>query len=472
MRKCSKILIIIIFTLFIPIFQSLAVSNDTGVILQVTGVPPVCDNDGVCDAGEDATNCPADCGCDNNGICEAARGEDSNNCPLDCPATVIYPSIGEADFTPPTIYNLRVKDITLISAVIEWEVTEYALCQLFWGKTIDYKEGVILEKDYTPLKHSTSLTGLSSDTLYHFKVNCRDRSSNELETRDQKFTTLSPPDFTPPANVLNFEAITGDGKIELKWENPSDPDFKGVRIIRNDKFYPSDPWTGDLIYDGKETSFLDAGLTNGMRYYYTAFAYDKAGNYSSGAIVSAVPQRPLLPGEIPPEIIPPPEEILPEIPPPPEIEKLTLDDFDFIQGGEKVPIIEGKIEIRPGALQTISIDYEKVPEVLKTIMVTMEKDGKFFSFLLRINKEKTAYLATLVPPESGMCSLTLTILDYKNQALKKIPGQLIVKETEVPSLPIPWYEKNKNWLTILIISFSLFAITYFIRKKMKEKRKI
>ena len=59
-----------------------------------TGViPPSCDNDGICDAGENSTNCPQDCPvivCDNDGICDT--GEDSTNCPLDCPGPCVLNS--------------------------------------------------------------------------------------------------------------------------------------------------------------------------------------------------------------------------------------------------------------------------------------------------------------------------------------------------------------------------------------------
>lgn len=50
---------------------------------------PVCDNDGICEAGENCNGCPSDCvaasgaAC-GNGECEAANGEDCVNCPSDC----------------------------------------------------------------------------------------------------------------------------------------------------------------------------------------------------------------------------------------------------------------------------------------------------------------------------------------------------------------------------------------------------
>ena len=79
-----------------------------------------CDNDGICDAGEDSTNCPNDCAgteicdnqldddgdgqvdcndsdcdsdpacstvCNNDGTCDSAQGENETNCPNDCGTT-------------------------------------------------------------------------------------------------------------------------------------------------------------------------------------------------------------------------------------------------------------------------------------------------------------------------------------------------------------------------------------------------
>ena len=52
---------------------------------------PVCDNDGVCELGEDCEGCPSDCASGSvtgavcgNGVCEAGGGESCVSCPQDC----------------------------------------------------------------------------------------------------------------------------------------------------------------------------------------------------------------------------------------------------------------------------------------------------------------------------------------------------------------------------------------------------
>lgn len=469
-EKCSKILAtIIIFAFSIPILGTFAASDQIQANLNV-----ICDGDGVCEGayGENQINCPTDCGCDNNGICEPARGENSTNCFLDCPVSLPpAPPPSETggalflpDAPPPVIYNLLVSEITLNSANISWETNEYALCQVFLGNTQDYEFENIVEAALYE-KHSTKLINLLSKTTYYFKISCRDAAKNESETTGQKLTTLTPPDITPPANVSNFEAIAGDGQVELKWKNPPDLDFKAVKIMRSTDFYPSDPLAGTLIYNGNGKSFLDTGLTNRVRYYYTAFAYDKTGNYSSGAIVSGVPHEP--------GVIPPSEEMpTSTIPITPEIEKLNFNDFDFFQGGEKIIPTEGKFDIKSGMPLTASIAYEKVPEVLKTIMATLSSGEKVFSFLLRINKEKTRYEAIIASPDPGVYPLTLNILDYKNQALKKITGQLIIEESKTAPAPIPWYKKSKNWFCLLLGLIILALIIYLLRRKRKKDKNL
>ena len=464
--KCfQKILIIIILiALFLPLNTSLAVSDSLDVSTEVFGF---CNYNGICESalGENETTCPADCGCNNNRICEPLRGENIENCPLDCayshPGGVVLP----------LIFNLLISGITSNSANISWETNKQTLCQFFWGRTSEYEKESISEVNFKK-KHSVNLTGLFPETNYYFKISCRDSLDYETETDSQKFTTLAPLDTTPPANVSDFKAFPSDKQITLTWEVPSDLDFEAVRIVRSERFYPSDPWDGILVYDDKGTSLIDTGLKNGVRYYYTAFSYDKTGNYSSGAIVSGVPWSEEEPIIVPPL---PPDEIPPIFPPPSEIEKLTLKDFDFLRRGEKIPLIEDRIiKIETEEPLTISIDYEKVPEILKTIMVALKKGDLSFSFLLRVNKEKTAYEAVLLSPlEAGIYPIVITVLDYKNQTLKKINGELIIEGRPGIVYPskIPWYKNFYIIIYVLPWIFLLLLIAHIFKKRKNKETK-
>ena len=96
------------------------------------------------------------------------------------------------------------------------------------------------------------------------------------------------------SNVLHFKAIPGDSHIMLTWSDQKDTGYFGVIIQRSEDNFVSTHDTGQNVYKGTESSYIDLGLTNGQLYYYTIFAYDSSGNYSSGAIAKAKPETPSL----------------------------------------------------------------------------------------------------------------------------------------------------------------------------------
>lgn len=95
-------------------------------------------------------------------------------------------------------------------------------------------------------------------------------------------------DIDPPGKVGGFTATPGDAKIDLSWSNPTDDDFEKVRIQYSKTGYPPDRNDGTNIYEGTGESKSHTGLTNGQRYYYSAFTVDDVGNWSEAARASAV----------------------------------------------------------------------------------------------------------------------------------------------------------------------------------------
>jgi chitodextrinase len=322
----------------------------------------------------------------------------------------------------PVIYDVVVTP-SGTSAFMSWTTNKFTTGTVVWGTTPDYGAGISSEALYLT-EHQTLLQNLQPGTVYFFKITALDSSGRTVEYQGSFDTT--PIAETVP-NPTNFTATPGEREIFLSWNNPQIPDFEEVRIMRSESFFPGDPFDGQVIYEGRGISFTDSDVEIGKRYYYAIFTKTSDGKYSSGALDDAIILRP---GE------PIPGEVIDEIPQAPvvhpAIEALSLLDFDFIQEGQEKQHFDvngGTVVIDGSKNLTISLDYGKVPEILKTILITLtdpDDATKKFSFLLRVNEEKTRYIATIGPlGKSGKYGVRISIVDYKNQGLKKIEGSLI-----------------------------------------------
>ncbi len=229
-----------------------------------------------------------------------------------------------------------------------------------------------------------------------------------------------------PINPINFVATPKTNSINLSWQY-SGPATDTFRVVRSDTFFPNDISDGQVIFEGNALEIIDNNVSVGTRYYYALFAKDIYGRYSSGVLAQA---RITPAGEIEKPVTA--EDIFKNVPDATNIHesfsKLTLLDFDFIQGGVEIEHANNIVSINGKEELTIRLDYNKVPEILKTIAITLtdpDDASKFFTFLLRVNKDKTAYEATIgALGKSGNYKINVTILDYKNQGLKRITGDL------------------------------------------------
>lgn len=238
-------------------------------------------------------------------------------------------------------------------------------------------------------------------------------------------------------NVDNLIATAGDGQVRLFWTIPIDlKDYKGIMIRRSTIFYPSDTETGGLLYQGggfgignNSFEYIDTGLKNGVRYFYTIFVYNTNGYFSSGAIVSALPQSPEMEQiekiEVKPIVIPP-KLIVPKVLFPPKGLPVLFSDFIFEQKGEFFNSKNNKtVEVLHNAPIYIYLDNNKIPKNTKIILVTLENKGQIRTFLLK-NDDKTSTHVVGLPAfgVEGSIKAIFTFLNNNNLAMGIVEGLL------------------------------------------------
>jgi hypothetical protein len=89
---------------------------------------------------------------------------------------------------------------------------------------------------------------------------------------------VTPQDIFPPAPPQGLSLLLLDGVIELVWDAGTEPDIAGYMVLRGDS--PGDtlrPLTPSPI---RESTYRDATVTPGARYFYAITAVDRSGNAS------------------------------------------------------------------------------------------------------------------------------------------------------------------------------------------------
>lgn len=108
---------------------------------------------------------------------------------------------------------------------------------------------------------------------------------------------VSPFPATPPGQVVAFSAVPVGTTIRLSWTNPPDADFAGTLVRYGTAGFPSGPGDGTLLCDrpgspGASEVVEHQGLNHGVEYFYSAFAYDRLGNFATPANARARTRAP------------------------------------------------------------------------------------------------------------------------------------------------------------------------------------
>lgn len=341
-------------------------------------------------------------------------------------------------------------------AIVTWRTNRQARSVLSWGETGAYELGSLAEGTFSS-QHSTRLTELEPGTTYRVFVTATDRNGFEAEA-EIRFSTIDLRDTTPPANVSDLTGVPENGDdVRLTWQNPEDADFDHVIIVRSFEGYPHDPSDGTLVYEGDNETFLDEDtLKDHDHAFYAVFAYDEAGNGSSGAVVLVIP-----PGvELPPR-----EES-------PYAQPLSFRDLVFYQDGKEIPFIGSEVALKGDRPFSVEMPYGRLPEHLKTIMITLadsENKSQTFSFLLRVDEAKGAYSATIDSLHRyGAFPLLLQIFDYSERTISEVDGTLYATGTpqeqhgsSILGL-LASYLRGGGYLWIAVVGVLMLVIMYLL----------
>ncbi len=185
-----------------------------------------------------------------------------------------------ADTTPPVISNIQVTDITTTGAAITWTTNEPCKYWVVYGVDVfanNAGSGNLSSVTNGPF--SQPLTGLSPATTYQYIIDVWDASSNHTQTSVLTFTTLSPPDTTPPV-ISNIQASVTSSTATISWTT-NEPASSWVKYGYSAGNYDQ-PSVLDSALITSHSQAL-SGLASNITYHYQVISVDAASNVTSSA---------------------------------------------------------------------------------------------------------------------------------------------------------------------------------------------
>lgn len=124
-----------------------------------------------------------------------------------------------SDTTPPAVSGVGINNITTSEATVTWATDETATSQVeYWTNTLD---GRFSSLDNSLAKsHTVTLTALTPNTVYHFRVLSVDGAGNKGVSPEYSFSTLKVAQPDTPAAITDLRIQSGSStrnSLTLEW---------------------------------------------------------------------------------------------------------------------------------------------------------------------------------------------------------------------------------------------------------------
>jgi hypothetical protein len=195
------------------------------------------------------------------------------------------------DTTAPTISSVVAGSINSTGATITWTTNETSDTQVDYGLTTAYGQSSPLNSTLLT-SHAVTLSGLSANTTYNFRVKSRDAAGNLATGANATFSTLSAPDTTAPSVPTGLTVTpVSTSQLNLAWTASTDTAGVGQSVSGVAGYQV---WRGGVfIATTTLTSYSNTGLLSNTSYSYQIASFDNAGNVSArNTSVSGTTQNP------------------------------------------------------------------------------------------------------------------------------------------------------------------------------------
>lgn len=126
---------------------------------------------------------------------------------------------GTSDVTPPIISGVNVSSITTTSAVINWTTDEGSNSVVEYGLTTSY--GSTTSNSTMVTSHSITLTSLTANTIYHYRVKSTDAAGNTATDVDHSFQTGGTFSYSPTGTTILLSTLKSGSYTNLATNNAS-----------------------------------------------------------------------------------------------------------------------------------------------------------------------------------------------------------------------------------------------------------
>lgn len=182
-----------------------------------------------------------------------------------------FTTLGTSDTTAPTISNVATSSVTLTAATISWTTSELTNFLVDYGTSGSYGSVAGDASDYSTSTHSVTLSSLSGNTTYYFRVRSQDVAGNTATSSQRTFITVA--DTTGPTISSVQTSVVSDVSANVTWATNEAAD--SAVWYGTDTTTPSS-FTSSTLRTNHSVTLTS--LAKNVTYYYKVISADASSN--------------------------------------------------------------------------------------------------------------------------------------------------------------------------------------------------